>query len=66
MWKQENLIDAESLIVALTSYNADNSKINTFDFSSLTRSSDFAAVLLKDLDNAWYTKGIDGVGATHE
>ncbi|MBB2932703.1 hypothetical protein [Paraburkholderia silvatlantica] len=66
MWKQENLIDSECLIVALTSYNADNSKADTFDFASLTHGSDFAAVLLKDLDNAWYTKGIDGVGATHE
>lgn len=66
MWKQENLIDSECLIVALTSYNADNSKVDTFDFASLTRSSDLAAVLLKDLDNAWYTKGIEGVGVTHE
>ncbi|MCA8321014.1 hypothetical protein [Burkholderia cepacia] len=66
MWIKENLFDSECLIVALTSYNADDSKSNSFDFSSLIGSGDFSTILLKDLSNSWYTQGLEGVGSTHE
>jgi hypothetical protein len=66
VWIKEHLIESESLIVALTSYNADSSKETILDFPSLLGNSDFSAILLKDLSNSWYTKGLEGVGNSHE
>ena len=61
-----NLHDSECLIIALTALNSNGAKENSFDFSSFAENDEFSCVLIKDLDNNWYTKGIRGVGRTHE
>lgn len=62
-WVKKNLIKSDSIIIALTSYNDINSKENSFDFESFANSDLFSAVLIKDLNNTWYTGGIPGAGA---
>lgn len=61
-WVKKNLIKSDSIIIALTSYNDINSKENSFDFESFANSDLFSAVLIKDLNNTWYTGGIPGAG----
>lgn len=62
MWVRSNLSETDSIIIAFTAYNSNGSKVNDFDFSSLSQSDQFSVILIKDLDNSWYTGGIAGAG----
>lgn len=66
MWIRKNLLNSQCLIIALTSLNYNNDKKEIFNFESLLKSNDFSTILLKDLDNSWYTKRIKGVGCDYQ
>lgn len=61
-WIIEKLFDSETLIIVLTAFNHDGSKNDCYDMESIIKSDTFSSILIKDLNNKWYTGPIEGVG----
>lgn len=54
-----NLQGSDTILIAFSSLNHNDDKVDRYDFANVTNSRSFDSVLVRDLTNRWYLGGVD-------